>query len=170
MKKIVFSIVCLLGFLSVGLLGQKVQASATLPSSYYQIRPVTNKNIFVSNHDFSLINVNKDFNKFEVSYLDFKDGYSIYSQWGEGRVSWTGKQGLGNLVYDETNNLNNVNLWTIDKVPGKENQYFIRSKQNPEMVWDLHNGNANVGGQIKVEKQHPENSPYREFQYFMFTE
>lgn len=91
MKKIFFSFICLIGFVSIGLLGSKVQASETLPSRYYQVRPVSNKNIFVSNHDFSLKNDNKDLNKFEVSYLDFKDGYSIYSQWGEGRVSWTGK-------------------------------------------------------------------------------
>ncbi|MRI75193.1 hypothetical protein FDP51_14690 [Enterococcus mundtii] len=170
MKKIFFSFICLIGFVSIGLLGSEVQASSTIPNSYYHIRPVSNKDIFVNNSNFSLTDTYKDFNKYKVDYLDFTDGYIFYSQWGHGPVSWTGKQGLGNLVFAETNNLNNSNLWTIDKVPGRENQYFIRSKQDPGMVWDVHNGNASVGGKIKLERQHPENSPQREFQYFMFTE
>ncbi|MHA6124510.1 hypothetical protein [Enterococcus mundtii] len=58
MKKIIFTLVCFFGFLSLGLLGPKVQASAILPESTSSITdvPINTPRLMLS------VNTNNDFN------------------------------------------------------------------------------------------------------------
>ncbi|MGL9768960.1 hypothetical protein [Enterococcus sp. DIV0806c] len=58
MKKVVFSLVCLLGFLSAGLLGPKVQATIILPENTSSITdvPINTPRVMSS------VNTNNDFN------------------------------------------------------------------------------------------------------------
>jgi len=58
MKKVIFLLVCLLGFLSIGLLGSKVQADAILPENTSSIMdvPINTPRLMSS------VNTNNDFN------------------------------------------------------------------------------------------------------------
>ncbi|WP_206912726.1 hypothetical protein IGL98_000386 [Enterococcus sp. DIV0840] len=169
MKKMLLLV--LTGFLYVVLAVplKEVQASEinTLPNGYYTVQPKLNSNLQVD-YKFKLANLTPGYGKFEFYYIPNKDAYVINDQFGFQSVKWAGSIGVGNLDWENQNINDSSMLWTVEQV--SDNQYIIHNKKDGNLVWDVHNYNPNLGTPIKLENQHPANSPSRQAQIFVLNQ
>ncbi|MGK0552780.1 hypothetical protein ACSFB8_11970 [Enterococcus faecalis] len=174
MKKIYATI---LSILVLGIcFGGKSEVNAsernTLESGYYTIHPVNNPSLQVGTTDFTLINPDSEYQKFEFSYLSTKNAYYIGPQFaGMQTAAWNGVEGVGNLIWDHPDFVWDVptpsKLWIIEKTDN--GQFIIHNKKDESMVWDVNNYYANLGTKIKLEKLHDTSDVLRDAQTFILT-
>ncbi|WP_301359854.1 hypothetical protein [Enterococcus spodopteracolus] len=92
MKKVIFSLVCLLGFLSIGLLGSKVQADAILPENTNSIMdvPINTPRLMSS------VNTNNDFDS--MLYLN----QTKYAGWYYPTMQKQREQWYDQIVFEKS--------------------------------------------------------------------
>lgn len=150
-------------FLSV-IGGLKADASVNqiIPNDYYYISPISNPNLIVS-PNMTLQNPHY-LSRLEFFYVQSENAYVINQIPPNAKLRWTGNLGVGNLQFSQ-DPTNHSFYWIVEK---DGDAYLIKNKQDPTMVWDVHNYQTTLGGQIKLEKEHHPSSAYRSAQLFQF--